>query len=241
MATIYAVRVGNAPGIYYDIGEYEAQLNGFPGAEGRKFKTVAEARRWLAGEEIDKKGIYAVRRGRTPGIYYSLSDCDAQVRGFEGAECKKFSDVEAAERYLNKRRKKKSLPVGEEKEQTEAAPTAKKSQGEPIATPPWAKASPAAPGHHLPERVRKTPSREFGASAAGGRPLSVSRRLKRHPGAASPFPTSMKPTSKPTTARLREPGSGSAAARRSGRETGLPPSGTPMKCPSSSILTEAVW
>lgn len=30
MATIYAVRVGNAPGIYYDIGEYEAQLNGFP-------------------------------------------------------------------------------------------------------------------------------------------------------------------------------------------------------------------
>lgn len=187
MATIYAVRVGNAPGIYYDIGEYEAQLNGFPGAEGRKFKTVAEARRWLAGEEIDKKGIYAVRRGRAPGIYYSLSDCDAQVRGFEGAECKKFSDVEAAERYLNKRRKKKSLPVGEEKEQTEAAPTAKKSQGEPIATPPWAKTSPAAHGHHLPERVRKTPSREFGASAAGGRPLSVSRRLKRHPGAASPL------------------------------------------------------
>ncbi len=187
MATIYAVRVGNAPGIYYDIGEYEAQLNGFPGAEGRKFKTVAEARRWLAGEEIDKKGIYAVRRGRAPGIYYSLSDCDAQVRGFEGAECKKFSDIEAAERYLNKRRKTKKLPVEREKEQTGTAPAAKKNQGEPIATPPWAKKSLAVPGHHLPERVRRTPSREFGASAAGGRPLSVSRRLKRHPGAASPL------------------------------------------------------
>ena len=48
MAAVYAVRVGNTPGIYYDIGEYEAQLNGYPGAEGRKFKTEAEARRWLA-------------------------------------------------------------------------------------------------------------------------------------------------------------------------------------------------
>lgn len=227
MATIYAVRVGNAPGIYYDIGEYEAQLNGFPGAEGRKFKTVAEARRWLAGEEIDKKGIYAVRRGRTPGIYYSLSDCDAQVRGFEGAECKKFSDVEAAERYLNKRRKKKSLPVGEEKEQTEAAPTAKKSQGEPIATPPWAKASPAAPGHHLPERVRKTPSREFGASAAGADPCPSAAASSAIPARPAPFPTSMKPTSKPTTARLREPGSGSAAARRSGRKQDCRPQEPP--------------
>lgn len=187
MATIYAVRVGNAPGIYYDIGEYEAQLNGFPGAEGRKFKTVAEARRWLDGEEIDKKGIYAVRRGRVPGIYYSLSDCDAQVRGFEGAECKKFSDMEAAERYLNKRRKKKNSPVEGEKEQTEAAPTEKKSPEEPVTATPWAGKSPAASGHRLPERVQKIPSKEFGASAAGGRPLSVSRRLKRHPGAASPL------------------------------------------------------
>lgn len=187
MATIYAVRVGNAPGIYYDIGEYEAQLNGFPGAEGRKFKTEAEARRWLAGEEIDKKGIYAVRRGRVPGIYYSLSDCDAQVRGFEGAECKKFSDLEAAERYLNKRRKKKNRPAEGQTEQGTPAPAARTSPGEPIATPAWTKKIPPASGHHLPERVRKTPSKEFGASAIGGKPLSVSRRLKRHPGAASPL------------------------------------------------------
>ena len=173
MAAVYAVRVGNAPGIYYDIGEYEAQLNGYPGAEGRKFKTEAEARRWLAGEEIDKKGIYAVRRGRVPGIYYSLSDCDAQVRGFEGAECKKFTDIEAAERYLNKRRKKKNRHGEGEEELARIAAEEKKQ------------AAPA--GHQLPERVKKTPSKEFRASAVGGRPLSVSRRMKRHPGSVSPL------------------------------------------------------
>ena len=100
MAWIYAVRKGHAPGLYYDVVSYQKQVDGFPGAEGRRFQDEEAARRYLAGEETVKKGIYAVRRGRIPGIYHSAAECEAQVRGFNGAESQRFSTIEQAKAYM---------------------------------------------------------------------------------------------------------------------------------------------
>jgi len=44
--------------------------------------------------------IYAVRKGITPGIYYNWEDCENNIKGFSGAEFKKFACVEDAEDYL---------------------------------------------------------------------------------------------------------------------------------------------
>lgn len=45
------------------------------------------------------KWFYAVRKGRTPGVYTSWDDAKAQVSGFAGAEHQKFSSAEAAHAY----------------------------------------------------------------------------------------------------------------------------------------------
>ena len=47
-----------------------------------------------------KKKVYAVRKGRTPGIYMTWDDCKAQVDGFAGAEYKSFADPAEAAAYL---------------------------------------------------------------------------------------------------------------------------------------------
>ncbi len=108
MSFIYAVRKGKAPGLYYDIESYQQQVDGFPGAEGRRFTDEAAARKYLAGEDVVKKGIYAVRRGKVPGIYFTAAECDAQVRGFNGAECQRFSTLEQAKAYMNEASGQKS-------------------------------------------------------------------------------------------------------------------------------------
>lgn len=46
------------------------------------------------------KKYYAVRKGKTPGIYMSWSDCKAQTEGFSGAEFKSFTSVEEAASFL---------------------------------------------------------------------------------------------------------------------------------------------
>ena len=47
-----------------------------------------------------KSKVYAVKKGRTPGLYLTWEDCKAQVDGFPGAEYKSFSDTEEAMAYL---------------------------------------------------------------------------------------------------------------------------------------------
>lgn len=47
-----------------------------------------------------KKKVYAVKKGRTPGIYMTWDDCKAQVDGFPGAEYKSFADPADAAAYL---------------------------------------------------------------------------------------------------------------------------------------------
>lgn len=44
--------------------------------------------------------IYAVREGRKPGLYSTWPECEAQVKGFSGAEYKKFTSKAQAEAYL---------------------------------------------------------------------------------------------------------------------------------------------
>ena len=46
------------------------------------------------------KKVYAVKKGRTTGIFMSWDDCKAQVDGFAGAEYKSFADPADAMAYL---------------------------------------------------------------------------------------------------------------------------------------------
>jgi ribonuclease HI len=103
MEYVYAVRKGRTPGLYHDIEMYRRQVDGFPGAEGKRFTDEDEAMRYLDGELMSKKGIYAVRQGRVPGIYYSAEECEQQVKGFTGAESRRFSDIQRAQAYLSAR------------------------------------------------------------------------------------------------------------------------------------------
>ena len=43
---------------------------------------------------------YAVKKGRTPGIYNTWAECQEQVKGYSNAQFKKFKTVEEAEAYI---------------------------------------------------------------------------------------------------------------------------------------------
>lgn len=45
---------------------------------------------------------YAVRVGRTPGIYMNWEDCNKQVKGYKGAKFKSFTSIEEADDFVNK-------------------------------------------------------------------------------------------------------------------------------------------
>ena len=47
------------------------------------------------------KKYYAVRVGKTPGIYMTWADCKAQVDGFSGAVYKSFANIEEADAFMN--------------------------------------------------------------------------------------------------------------------------------------------
>lgn len=44
---------------------------------------------------------YAVRRGKKTGIFKTWNECEAQIKGFSGAEYKSFLDLESAKKFLN--------------------------------------------------------------------------------------------------------------------------------------------
>lgn len=58
------------------------------------------------------KYFYAVRRGNAPGVYTSWSECEREVKGFKGAEYKKFKSYDEALDFLGN--KALSL-IGEDK------------------------------------------------------------------------------------------------------------------------------
>lgn len=47
------------------------------------------------------KKYYAVRIGKTPGIYYTWDDCKSQVEGYPGAVYKGFASIEEADAFIN--------------------------------------------------------------------------------------------------------------------------------------------
>lgn len=49
---------------------------------------------------MSKKKYYAVKVGKTPGIYFTWSDCSAQVTGFKGAKFKSFPTIEEALEFI---------------------------------------------------------------------------------------------------------------------------------------------
>ncbi len=51
---------------------------------------------------------YAVRKGKTPGIYNTWEECRLQVIGYKGAEYKKFPTIDQAREFI-----KASLPFGD--------------------------------------------------------------------------------------------------------------------------------
>ena len=51
-------------------------------------------------EQTLAKKVYAVKKGRTTGIFMTWEDCKAQVDGFPGAEYKSFADPQDAMAYL---------------------------------------------------------------------------------------------------------------------------------------------
>lgn len=55
--------------------------------------------------------FYAVKNGRTPGIYSTWAECEAQVKGFAGAKFKKFSTKEEALSFINEEEIIKEEPV----------------------------------------------------------------------------------------------------------------------------------
>lgn len=44
--------------------------------------------------------VYAVKKGRTPGIYYSWNECKAMVDGYPGAVYKSFATVAEADAFI---------------------------------------------------------------------------------------------------------------------------------------------
>lgn len=49
------------------------------------------------------KKVYAVKRGKITGVFYTWDECKASVDGYPGAEYKGFGSREEAENYLGKR------------------------------------------------------------------------------------------------------------------------------------------
>lgn len=52
------------------------------------------------GVHLAKQKVYAVRKGRRPGLYYSWPACEAEVRGYAGADFKSFATKAEAESYM---------------------------------------------------------------------------------------------------------------------------------------------
>ena len=53
-----------------------------------------------SGAEMAAKKYYAVKRGKTEGIFYTWEECRASVEGCPGAEYKGFASLKEAESYL---------------------------------------------------------------------------------------------------------------------------------------------
>ena len=107
----YAVRVGRVPGIYRTYEEFAQQVNGFPCAFAKSFKTEEAAEKFMGSNRF-----YAVRVGRIPGVYTNLEEATKQIRGYSNADFKRFSSLEKAQEYINNVSTIKTKNKGKKKE-----------------------------------------------------------------------------------------------------------------------------
>ncbi|KAL8799152.1 MAG: hypothetical protein Q9200_007611 [Gallowayella weberi] len=122
----YAVRAGHRPGIYHTWADCLEQVKGFKKALFRgkvvtdtvggfftvkSFPTLTEAERYLAGENLTAGGtsatavgakFYAVKSGRTPGIYTDWPSAQEQITGWQKPKHRSFATRAEAQRYLDK-------------------------------------------------------------------------------------------------------------------------------------------
>lgn len=70
-----------------------------------------------------KKNFYAVKKGKTPGIYRTWEECKKQVAGFSGAIYKGFSTEAEAAAFMGEN------PVGGPATETEDTPCPKEGEG----------------------------------------------------------------------------------------------------------------
>lgn len=81
-----------------------------------------------------KKAFYAVKTGKVPGIYSTWAECEAQVKGFSGAEFQKFGTEDAAREFIGS--EKKADPVKETPVKIPEAKLAPEDQSVPKFTIP---------------------------------------------------------------------------------------------------------
>ena len=53
--------------------------------------------------------VYAVRKGRVPGIYKTWLECFAQIDGYAGAEYQQFAKPEEAAAYMTQKEQRKNI------------------------------------------------------------------------------------------------------------------------------------
>ncbi|KAI6080513.1 hypothetical protein F4821DRAFT_251366 [Hypoxylon rubiginosum] len=61
--------------------------------------------------EAKSQRYYAVRTGRTPGIYRSVTECQAQTSGYPRAKCKAFSTQDDASAWLTSTSPETTFPT----------------------------------------------------------------------------------------------------------------------------------
>lgn len=78
-----------------------AGISGKNGETVRSDACISEDSKSKGTDDLAKgKKIYAVKKGKTTGIFMTWEDCKAQVDGFPGAEYKSFADASDAMAYL---------------------------------------------------------------------------------------------------------------------------------------------
>jgi viroplasmin and RNaseH domain-containing protein len=100
LPTFYAVARGRIPGIYATHQESNAQTSGFGGAIQRMFHSMAAAMEFMAANsDAPPQPVYAVARGRVPGVYATAQQANEQTLGFAGARMRRVPTMEEALEY----------------------------------------------------------------------------------------------------------------------------------------------
>ena len=105
---IYAVAKGYHTGIFTSLNTYEKNVNGYPGAKGKKdFKNKKEAQIWLNAQK-NKKKYYVVIKGKRPGIYTDIKKYNRNISGLSDVKAKGgFKSRARAEQWLKESKPKK--------------------------------------------------------------------------------------------------------------------------------------